>query len=36
MVVPAYNEAPRIARTLESLLQTASSVVVVDDGSPDD
>ena len=36
VVVPAYNEAPRLARTLESLLQTASSVVVVDDGSPDD
>lgn len=35
VVVPAYNEAPRIGRTLENLLQVASSVVVVDDGSAD-
>ncbi|GAB4138520.1 MAG: glycosyltransferase family 2 protein [Thermogutta sp.] len=35
VVVPAYNEGPRIARTLENLLRTASSVVVVDDGSAD-
>jgi glycosyltransferase involved in cell wall biosynthesis len=35
VVVPAYNEAPRIGRTLENLLQVASSIVVVDDGSAD-
>lgn len=35
VVVPAFNEAPRIGRTLENLLQVASSVVVVDDGSSD-
>jgi len=35
VVVPAYNEAERIGRTLESLLAVASSVVVVDDGSAD-
>jgi len=35
VVVPAFNEAPRIGRTLENLLQVASSVVVVDDGSAD-
>ncbi|MBC7353427.1 MAG: glycosyltransferase family 2 protein [Thermogutta sp.] len=35
VVVPAFNEAPRIGRTLESLLQVARSVVVVDDGSAD-
>lgn len=36
VVVPAYNEAPRLGRTLEGLLEVASSVVVVDDGSADD
>lgn len=36
VVVPAYNEAARLAATLESLLTVATSVVVVDDGSPDD
>jgi glycosyltransferase involved in cell wall biosynthesis len=35
VVVPAFNEAPRIGRTLEGLLQVARSVVVVDDGSAD-
>lgn len=35
VVVPAYNEAPRIGRTLENLLEVASSIVVVDDGSAD-
>ncbi|MEM2002857.1 MAG: glycosyltransferase, partial [Candidatus Methanomethylicaceae archaeon] len=35
VVVPAYNEAPRLGRTLEGLLEVASSVVVVDDGSAD-
>lgn len=36
VVVPAYKEAARLAATLESLLTVATSVVVVDDGSPDD
>jgi len=36
VVVPAFNEAPRIGRTLEGLLKVARSVVVVDDGSADD
>lgn len=36
VVVPAYNEAARLAATLENLLAVASTVVVVDDGSPDD
>lgn len=35
VVVPAFNEAPRIGRTLENLLQVAQTVVVVDDGSAD-
>ncbi|MGB9619395.1 MAG: glycosyltransferase family 2 protein, partial [Armatimonadota bacterium] len=35
VVVPAYNEAPRIGHTLEGLLEVARSVVVVDDGSAD-
>lgn len=36
VVVPAYNEASRIGKVLEDLLQVAQSVVVVDDGSRDD
>ena len=36
VVVPAYNEAPRIGPVLERLLQIAPTVVVVDDGSRDD
>ena len=35
VVVPAYNEAPRIGPVLEKLLEVASTVVVVDDGSRD-
>jgi glycosyltransferase involved in cell wall biosynthesis len=35
VVVPAYNEAPRIGPVLEGLLEVARTVVVVDDGSRD-
>ncbi|MGQ9761954.1 MAG: glycosyltransferase family 2 protein [Thermogutta sp.] len=36
VVVPAYNEEARLGRVLEGLLAVAPTVVVVDDGSPDD
>jgi glycosyltransferase involved in cell wall biosynthesis len=36
VVVPAYNEAPRIASTLRTLASFAGRIVVVDDGSRDD
>jgi glycosyltransferase involved in cell wall biosynthesis len=36
VVVPAHNEAPRIASVLESLRASFRHVVVVDDGSTDD
>lgn len=36
VVVPAYNEGPRLGQALDGLLQVAQSVVVVDDGSQDD
>lgn len=35
IVVPAYNEAARIDRTIEGLVQQFPNVVVVDDGSRD-
>ncbi|OCX66808.1 glycosyl transferase [Thioclava sp. SK-1] len=37
-IIPAYNEAPRIARVLEAVLchPGLSQVIVVDDGSSDD
>lgn len=35
IIVPAYNEATRIARTLQTLLPLYSNVVVIDDGSTD-
>ncbi len=35
IVVPAYNEADRIARTVTSLTSSFSNVIVVDDGSRD-
>ena len=41
VVIPAYNEAPRLGRTLDQVLayldgqQYESEVVVVDDGSKD-
>src|SRR5262245_14267924 len=35
IVVPAYNEAPRLAGTLRGLLASYPNVVVVDDGSRD-
>lgn len=35
IVVPAYNEAGRIARTLQTLLPLYPNVVVIDDGSTD-
>ena len=35
IVVPAYNEAARIGRTVEGLVQHFSNVIVVDDGSRD-
>jgi len=35
IIVPAYNEAARIARTLQALLPHYPNVVVVDDGSRD-
>ena len=36
IVVPAYNEAPRLSATLAGLLPRWRNVVVVDDGSTDD
>jgi glycosyltransferase involved in cell wall biosynthesis len=36
VVVPAYNEAPRLAATLRPLRRRHPQVVVVDDGSTDD
>src|SRR5262245_44818864 len=36
IVVPAYNEASRLATTLQPLLSLCSNVVVIDDGSQDD
>jgi glycosyltransferase involved in cell wall biosynthesis len=36
LVVPAYNEGRRLARTLTSLIRFEPNVVVVDDGSRDD
>jgi len=35
VVIPAYNEEPRIARTVEAAQAHADQVVVVDDGSTD-
>jgi glycosyltransferase involved in cell wall biosynthesis len=35
IIIPAYNEAPRIARTVNSALPYAQEVIVVDDGSSD-
>jgi glycosyltransferase involved in cell wall biosynthesis len=35
VVVPAYNEAPKIARTLRSIPGFVDHVIVVDDGSSD-
>jgi polyprenyl-phospho-N-acetylgalactosaminyl synthase len=35
IIVPAYNEAARIARTLQTLLPHYPNVVVIDDGSRD-
>src|SRR4051812_45941587 len=35
VVVPAYNEAPKIARTLRSIPGFVDHVIVVDDGSTD-
>jgi glycosyltransferase involved in cell wall biosynthesis len=35
VVVPAYNEAPRIGRNLDALCSGWPNVVVVDDGSTD-
>lgn len=36
LVVPAYNEASRLARTLRGLCQQFSNIVVVNDGSRDE
>jgi len=36
IVVPAYNEAPRLTQTLQLLLPHYAHVVVIDDGSQDD
>jgi polyprenyl-phospho-N-acetylgalactosaminyl synthase len=36
VVVPAYDEGPRLARVLDDLAPTGCAVVVVDDGSTDD
>lgn len=36
IVVPAYNEGPRLADTLAGLSRLGGTVVVVDDGSDDD
>jgi glycosyltransferase involved in cell wall biosynthesis len=35
VVVPAYNEAPRLADTLAALIRTSYQIAVVDDGSED-
>ena len=35
IIVPAYNEATRIGRTLQTLLPLYPNVVVIDDGSTD-
>jgi len=35
IVVPAYNEAARIGRTLQGLIHHFSNIVVIDDGSKD-
>jgi glycosyltransferase involved in cell wall biosynthesis len=35
VVIPAYNEAPRLGETLASLCRSYANVVVVDDGSED-
>jgi glycosyltransferase involved in cell wall biosynthesis len=35
IVIPAYNEAPRIARTVKAAQAQADEVIVVDDGSTD-
>ncbi|MFA5750512.1 MAG: glycosyltransferase, partial [Candidatus Shapirobacteria bacterium] len=34
-VVPAWNEEPRVRKTIEAVRQYADGVVVVDDGSAD-
>lgn len=36
IVVPAYNESPRVGSTLNNLLRVYQNVIVVDDGSTDD
>lgn len=36
VVIPAYNEAPAVAKVVASVLPHAEQVVVVDDGSDDD
>jgi glycosyltransferase involved in cell wall biosynthesis len=36
IIVPAYNEGPRLARTLAGLCPVWPNVVVIDDGSTDD
>jgi glycosyltransferase involved in cell wall biosynthesis len=36
VIIAAYNEAPRLGKTLRSLCRTYANVVVVDDGSRDD
>jgi glycosyltransferase involved in cell wall biosynthesis len=36
VVIPAYREAAVLGATLEGLLDSGYSIVVVDDGSPDD
>jgi glycosyltransferase involved in cell wall biosynthesis len=35
-VIPAYNEAPRIEKTVQSVREVIPDVLVVDDGSVDD
>ena len=36
IVVPAYNEGPRLAASLEALTQQYANIVMVDDGSSDE
>jgi glycosyltransferase involved in cell wall biosynthesis len=36
VIVPAFNEGPRILRVLDELIAVVANVVVVDDGSEDD
>ena len=36
VVIPAFNEGPRIGNTVQAVSQYADEVLVIDDGSQDD